>query len=173
MEFNKTCVHCGKEFTSTSRNKRYCSDTCLEKAQKKLKSTRKRQAKKRREYNLSREINKVLSRAYSLAHSVALIMGIEEKCGCKSMGLKGSCDGDLELHHIDLNPLNNSPDNLVFLCKKHHALIHSQTISVNMVELYNEAVKVANENDDKSLIAKHIRAILDKVERNEEGGDSD
>jgi len=30
----------------------------------------------------------------------------------------------LDVHHIDHNRSNNSPDNLIFLCPNHHALLH-------------------------------------------------
>jgi len=30
------------------------------------------------------------------------------------------CGGKAEIHHKDGNPLNNEPDNIDFLCRKHH-----------------------------------------------------
>ena len=33
-------------------------------------------------------------------------------------------DSKLEVHHRDLNPFNNTPYNLVKMCKKCHAQLH-------------------------------------------------
>lgn len=36
----------------------------------------------------------------------------------------------LEVHHIDLNHLNNDPDNLIILCANHHAKVHRGNLEI-------------------------------------------
>lgn len=43
-------------------------------------------------------------------------------CRCEICGK----DGYTEVHHIDKNPLNNSPDNLIRLCKSCHSFQHAE-----------------------------------------------
>lgn len=49
----------------------------------------------------------------------------------RSLGPKGSCADcsstrNIDRHHIDENPLNNSPENLVDLCRSCHLMRHWQ-----------------------------------------------
>lgn len=151
--YTKSCVYCHETYTSESRGQRYCSPECCEKAQEVNKKKTKHRRAKRKEYHENREINVALSTAYSLAKRVAKLYYIPESCGCERLGLEGKCTGELELHHRDFNPFNNHPDNLVWLCKSHHAAVHNGKTHVNMVETYKEAVDTAGfEDDDKKYI---------------------
>lgn len=160
MDYQKKCKYCGKEYVSTSRNSRYCSEECCSNAQILRRKKNKVRKRKRKEYSENREINRGLTIAYSLAHKVVELFKFPDKCMCSELGfLEEECSGDLEIHHKDLNPFNNSPDNLIRLCKKHHAMLHSKLMSVNMVESYNECVDVAGFEDEDKKYVKMIGAL--------------
>lgn len=148
--YKKKCVYCGKEYESTSRNSRYCCQECCDKAQIKNKKVKKTRARKRKEYDENKEINRALTKAYALAHAVADLYQIPKVCCCADE----NCKGPLELNHKDLDPFNNEPWNLEYRCKSHHKAWHDTQGDVNMVETYNEAVDAAGfEDDDKKHIA--------------------
>lgn len=114
----KECPCCHKKYTTTSRGQKYCSSECLKKA-----TTRKR--KQKHEYNKNIDIHRLSARAHSLAVEVCrnlVQLGvIEYKCageGCE-------CTENLQVHHRNLRYLDNSPENLVYLCPKCHAKVHS------------------------------------------------
>ena len=114
VEYSKKCKLCGREFTSTSRNTRYCSEECFEKAQRANKARQKKLKKRREDYDNNVVFQRLLSRAYALSQAVA------EECVTKECALCGRdsthvCEGSLELHHKDSNPFNISIDNLVWL----------------------------------------------------------
>lgn len=157
--YNKVCRYCGKDYTSTSRNKKYCSQECSDKAQKKNKAIKKKRARKRKEYDENREINQALASAYTLAHKVADLFMIPKECSHDVFqNTSGECTGGMELHHKDGNPFNNSPDNLVYLCKSHHGQVHSDKTRVvmNVVETYKECLdKVGFQEDEE----KHVDMI--------------
>lgn len=135
--YNKVCKYCGKEYTSSSRNQRYCSDECSKKAQKKNRAKGKRAIKRRDAYDLDKELNRLIARAYSLTASVAdqLI-----PCECCMKGVPGhECSGPLEVYHLDSNPLNISPDNLVRLCRAGHEEFQKELPEVSLVSILREA----------------------------------
>lgn len=144
MKYKKTCKHCGKEFESESRGTRYCSAECCEKAQ----SHNKRKAKRRREYDKNREANILVSTAYALAQRVAKMFSIPqdmERAKQYVMERLGQTEADLpkaegrwELHHIDLNVLNNHPRNLIWLPVSLHAFYHSKTSRVNHIDILKD-----------------------------------
>jgi len=63
---------------------------------------------------------RVRNGAYTLAGQVAEYFGLKEG-GCKVCGTQHKTN---EIHHVDGNILNNLPENLAYLCKKHHARVH-------------------------------------------------
>lgn len=140
-KYLKICKQCNNWFRSDSRGTRYCSEECCDKAQGRNKTRRRR----RKEYDKNRESNLMLSTAYSLAHRVAELFGVEKNDNCSgswvALQLKmDSMDvpqgsGDWELHHKDCNPLNNHPDNLIWLRKNHHSLLHSKMGKVNIISV--------------------------------------
>lgn len=115
-EWSKVCPICGKTYITTSRTQKYCSDKCSAKAQKK-------KAKQQKEYNEVKEIARLSARAHSLAVEVmeqlSKLNVVPKVCSC-------GCTEGLQVHHLDLNWLNNTPSNLVWVCPKCHAKAHSE-----------------------------------------------
>lgn len=161
--YTKTCKYCGKEFLSDARNQRYCCDECTEKAQVVRKKKNKVRKKKRQEYDKNKEINRALTKAYSLCETVFELYQIPKVCNCKAHGFTTSCNGELERNHKDLNPFNNAPWNLEYLCKSHHKAYHDTQGDVNMVETYNEAVDAAGFEDDDKKHVVMIQYTRDKI----------
>lgn len=56
-------------------------------------------------------------------------------------------DKIVDLHHLDQNPENNSPDNLVGLCPNHHKMIHRADLRQEVRDLLKE--KGFNSKDKK------------------------
>lgn len=165
--YNKKCVYCGKEYQSTARNSRYCSSECCEKAQVVNKKKKKVRQKKRKLYEENKEINRALSKAYALAHEVADLYKIPKVCAHSDYD--GECTETMELHHKDLNPFNNAPWNLEWICKRHHKAHHDRLGDVNMVETYNECVDSAGfeEEEDKSDVM--VKCLKEKLKKASEG----
>lgn len=164
--YEKICknMKCNCEYLSDSRNQKYCSDDCSDYMKGVVKKKSKHRAKKRKEYDKNKDINRALSKAYSLCETIFELYQIPKVCKCKELGLEGECSGDLERNHEDLNPFNNAPWNLGYLCKSHHKRYHDKQGDVNMVETFNEAVDEAGfEDDDKKHIVK-IQYTKKKIE---------
>ncbi|WP_294300984.1 HNH endonuclease [uncultured Sphingomonas sp.] len=49
----------------------------------------------------------------------------------------------LDIHHIDHNRENNSLDNLILLCRKHHGMAHDEVIDRKSLRAYKELLKGA------------------------------
>lgn len=148
--YSKTCKYCGKEYKSDARNQGYCCSDCVDKAQVVKKKKVRKRKEKRKEYSENKEINRALTKAYSLCETVFELYEIPKKCNCAEHGFKGPCKGSLERNHKDLNPFNNAPWNLEYLCKSHHKEYHDKMGDVNMVKTYNEAMDEAGfEDEDK------------------------
>lgn len=116
--WTKKCPYCKKEFQTTSRNAKYCSDTCSKKYNK-------RRTTNKRKYSETKDVERLRARGHSIAVETIRILtelghrtGVCEICGSVER---------LEVHHIDkFNWLNNTPDNLIVLCNKCHAVEHSK-----------------------------------------------
>ena len=93
--YKKVCKYCGSGYESDSRNQRYCSTDCCEKAQVVLKKKTKKRAVKRKEYDKNKEINRALSVAHNLCEKVFELFRIPRVCMCKELGLEGECSGQL------------------------------------------------------------------------------
>lgn len=50
----------------------------------------------------------------------------------------------LEIHHIDLNRENNSLENLILLCDKHHKMAHKEVIDRKSLKIYKDILKLNN-----------------------------
>lgn len=159
MMYNKVCKYCGNEYTSESRNSRYCSKECCDKAQVVRKKKGKVRARKRKEYHENEEINRALTKAYSLCSAVMELYRIPKVCVCADE----TCSGDLQRHHKDLNVWNNSPNNLEYRCVHHHSQVHTTMPDINMVDTYNEAVDAAGFEDDDKKHEKMIQYTMDKI----------
>lgn len=117
-QWTKTCPHCHKKYTTTSRRQKYCCTDCAKKHAKQLKESRAR-------YDKVKEFERLRVRAHALAVSEIKLLceiGVRTwKCECC-----GATEG-LEIHHKDnFNWMNNTPSNLMLLCKKCHAKEHSR-----------------------------------------------
>lgn len=163
MSFKKICKYCGKDFESESRNTRYCCQECCDKAQEVNKKKIKTRKRKRKEYDKNKEINRALSSAYSLAHKVAELYRIPKKCSCHLKGYQDECSGELQLHHDNGNPFDNSPQNLLWFCNHHHAMADEEHGRINMVDTYNECVDGAGFEEEEDKSSKMIEIFLSKL----------
>ena len=64
----------------------------------------------------------------------------------------------LEIHHIDLNRDNNSIENLILLCDKHHKMAHNKVIDRKSLRRYKEIL-----NENNTIIER-----IEKLEISEE-----
>ena len=122
MAYSKTCKICGKAFESESRNTIYCSDKCSKRGAKKAYRSRKMKHINAVRRGDDKEIEGLIAAAYKLSRDVAK-MCLVKKCACTDTN--HVCDGELHCHHIDHNPLNCHPSNLIWLCEKAHNEIHA------------------------------------------------
>lgn len=99
----KKCIVCGKNFATTYHNKKYCSRECGRRGQKFLPRKDRRRENQR----------------------LVAFMSACQKCGYKEY----LCI--LGVHHIDKNPHNNEPDNLIVLCPNCHSIEHSVHVTNN------------------------------------------
>lgn len=120
--YTKVCPWCHKSYETEARNQKYCSSECCKKA-----STRRKD--RRKSYESTKDVSRVLADAYRLARKVG------DLCCIKPEGVPLE---ELELHHLDMNPLNNTPDNLVWLSRTDHSKLHSELPRVNMVKVLSE-----------------------------------
>ncbi|MBA2056374.1 HNH endonuclease [Psychrobacter cryohalolentis] len=65
----------------------------------------------------------------------------------------------LEIHHIDLNRENNTLENLILLCDKHHKMSHAEVIDRKALREYK---KLLNNNHDSTIIEKieELKALI-------------
>lgn len=122
MSFTKTCKICGATFESEARNTIYCSDKCAERGAKKAYRKRKMKHINAVRSADDKEIENLITAAYKLSRDVAK-MCLLKKCACTDEN--HVCDGDLQVHHIDHNPFNCHPSNLMWVCEKAHNEIHA------------------------------------------------
>ena len=159
--YKKVCCNpkCGKEYMSTSRNQKYCSDECSEVMRGVKTSRAKVRKRKRKLYDANEEINKALPKSYMLAHEVAELYKVPKKCVCEDE----NCKGNIELNHKDLNLFNNAPWNLEYKCTYHHKLYHNKYGNVNMVDTYNESIDASGFEDDNKKFVKMVSYTKNKI----------
>lgn len=105
--YTKVCKKCSDTYETNSRGSRYCSDLCG-------KIYRRATKKRREEYAEHSQEAIIKVGSHKTARLVAELHHVKECVQCQTEEL-------LEVHHKDGNYLNNSPDNLEFRCKEHHA----------------------------------------------------
>ncbi len=136
--WEKTCPCCKKTYFTTARRQKYCSEKCCKKAQKKKKEYKER-------YSHIKEVERIRVRAHKLATDMLdqlNALGIREK-KCEVCG----CIENLHCHHKDLNWMNNTPSNLMWVCSKHHTQEHSKLEKslheqgILVEEFYEESMK--------------------------------
>lgn len=113
--WSKRCPSCSKVFFTSVRHQKYCSSSCAVKASAAHKIQRKA-------YIESRDTEKLRSACHNVSRKViALLISkgiVKEQCSMCG------CTKGLEVHHKDVNYLNNMPSNLELLCKACHAKAH-------------------------------------------------
>ena len=145
--WKKKCPICGKTYETTSRGQKFCSNECCKKSQVKRR-------KQQKEYNATKEVVRLSARSHSVGVEV---MRQLERLGVigHQCARCGSIDSDLQVHHKNLRYLDNSPENLEYLCSKCHAVEHShieaelkpngsldEIYGVLGVNIYRELLKV-------------------------------
>ncbi len=72
-------------------------------------------------YNTTFHLEKAKNGNYKRYHNIdpALYKKITEKCLICEFGKV------VDLHHLDKNRKNNSPDNMIGLCPNHHSMLHN------------------------------------------------
>ena len=161
--YKKICKYCNKDFESVARNQRYCSTDCCSKAQEVNKKKQKTRKRKRKEYDANKEINRALSQSYAVCEKVFELFKIPKKCNCQAYGFDDECSGEMERHHKDGNPFNNSPDNLEYMCRRHHAKADDLHANVNVVTTYAKAIDEAGFEDDDVKHEKMIEYFMKVV----------
>ena len=136
--YKKVCRNprCLKEFTTYSRNAQYCCLDCQKShyASKKL---------KRKKYDATADTQRLLASSYKIAQKV---MSLKEPVkACFVCGKLST----VEAHHINCNPLDNRPENLTWLCKSHHAMVHTRLKKVNMVDVIEALKSGATIDEDR------------------------
>lgn len=116
------CEICKKEFNTWKCRKkrgagRFCSKDCLKK------------------YHLTEDYKQTasMSRMGELnpmwkGEEAKKTSGNQRARNLYGKGLCVICDKGGEIHHKDGNPKNNSPRNIVFLCKFHHSLVEGRLV---------------------------------------------
>lgn len=121
MTFNKTCVGCKKPYTSKVRHQKYCTPECGKKF------VARKQAQQER-YEEIKEFERVRVASHRVGVRMTLLeveKGIR-KGHCEYKSCK--CTDSLEVHHVDLDWLNNSFKNRQYLCIPHHKKVHSDLV---------------------------------------------
>ena len=111
----KTCLYCGKELTSAQRHNTYCSNECANAAK----------VNNKVQMWLNGECDGTIKDGtLSATIKKYLLEQVNYKCTICGWGKINPTTGKvpLEIHHIDGNYLNNSPQNLQVLCPNCHAL---------------------------------------------------
>ena len=118
---------------STARGQRYCSKECCDKAQELNKKLKKKRQSRRAYQKDNYLATTLLVQTYTMARKVAEVF-LEKVCvECGSLE-------DLEVHHIDLNPFNNTPSNIEYRCKSCHTKQHTRLPKISMVDIINNSL---------------------------------
>lgn len=131
MTFNKKCKICGKDFESESRNAVYCSDKCAKRGAKKAYRSRKMKRINAVKRGDDKEIQILIQQAYKLSRDVAKLL-LHKKCMCNDKD--HTCDGALVVHHVNHNPFNCHPSNLMWLCEKAHHELHAAEEDCSIID---------------------------------------
>lgn len=115
----RVCERCGNNFSTENKSKKFCSKQCLKEHMSESFSGNKNPFWKETKY--LRPSNKK-----SIIKHVKSTQSQCQVCGSNET---------LQVHHIDSNPLNNSNENLLLLCRLHHADAHRIMGEENLVGL--------------------------------------
>lgn len=151
MAYSKTCKICGTTFESDARNTCYCSDKCAKRGAKKAYRSRKMKHIRARQNGDIKEIETIVQNAYKLSREIAK-MCVPKVCGCRDKD--HVCSGELVCHHIDHNPLNTHPSNLVWLCEAAHVSIHNEEEDCSIYDEIKSFVVIRKQFDIRQRNAK-------------------
>ena len=146
MVFKKKCKICGNDFESESRNTLYCSDKCAKRGAKKAYRSRKMKHINAVKRGDDKEIEILISNAYRLSREVAK-MCLIKKCACKDPN--HTCEGKLVVHHINHNPFDNNPANLIWLCEKAHKEIHNNEEDCSIMDEIRAYVTIRKQSETR------------------------
>lgn len=77
-------------------------------------------------------------------------------CGMRNLGDTDAhkCSEDIDIHHIDKNPLNNDISNLVYLCKSGHGIAHRSENSRKDSAMVRDFASASNRaEEDKDFVS--------------------
>lgn len=131
MAFQKTCKICGNTFESESRNTIYCSERCAKRGAKKAYRSRKMKHINAVRRGDDKEIESIIKSAYNLSREIAKLT-LHKVCSCTDEN--HICSGELQVHHIDHDPFNMHPSNLMWVCEGAHAKIHASEEDCSTVD---------------------------------------
>lgn len=140
-KYKKFCPRCRKIYFSDARHQKFCSPECQKAA-----AVRKKEQKK--QYDEAAPALRLSARAHALAVStfdLLVTMGLKkwecEECGNTEVK-------SLEIHHVNLNWLINTPSNLKCLCNKCHSKAHADLI---------------HELDEKGMVVDEYYEVADSA----------
>lgn len=115
--YTKQCPRCKMLFDTTSRRQKYCSDKCCKLQQKRRRISKKNYDEQKDLYRLKARSHAVAVQTLKCLEDLGQVEHICSKCGGTD---------NLEVHHVNLCWLDNTPSNIVYLCKKCHSKAHSE-----------------------------------------------
>ena len=122
----KTCAFCGKEFFANSSRRQYCSMECKNKAH-----SVNMMGMGNSHFTPSRSFNKefadIRQQILDRDKHTCQKCGATEEVVCLKGG-RSKTRTNLVVHHIDENPRNNEPSNLITLCGFCHLSLHHKKI---------------------------------------------
>ena len=158
--YTKVCKYerCGKSYESTSRGQRYCSEECCQKANAERTALNNKRKRGRDIYHATRDIQKFMTNAYRLAKVTAELFDIP-KCNCIYCKDK---EHEEELHHKNSIIWDNSPSNLIYLCKKRHHLVHTKIPVFSMIDILTKSQASTNMGEEALLLINEIISDFEK-----------
>jgi hypothetical protein len=91
-----------------------------------------------------KELEALLATAYKLSRDVAK-MCLHKVCSCSDND--HVCDGELHVHHKDHCVLNNSPQNLQWLCEKAHRELHNNEEDCSIMDELKAYVTIRKQSE--------------------------
>ena len=163
MTYTKTCKICGCTFESEARNTRYCSEKCAKRGAKKAYRSRKMKHINAVRRGDEKEIENLITSARALSREVAKLC-LVKKCACKDPD--HVCEGSLVCHHIDHNPLNMDPSNLMWLCEKAHNEIHTQEEDCSVNDEISAYITIRKQAEirERNLAKQNEKKVVDNQE---------
>ena len=157
--FHKTCKNpmCKNHMFTNSRGLAYCSPECNKKHKKRKQSRRSAYGQE------FKEAQRLLSRCYDVCKLISeLYYGPREHWHCEKCG---SQEG-IQVHHENLIPLDNRPENLRLFCTKcheeEHARLQKLGITVNSLEVFKDMLRYQElkQGDCPQIVWEKVEAVL-------------